>query len=556
MAGHVFVIRGDMRRLACDAWLLPCDTHRNVVPHWLEAFRGEPPPSDPGHAYLARLREYFDVSAFPHRGLVYKRYTALAERLEEIEDWDLDGGRVATLCGWTEALGPRPYLVNLGSHATREIEWYLEGLRQYLERVNASFAGRPARLRRARPLVACHAVGTGYGGAGWRKAMILWPQLELLQAFVERPECVVDVVFVAWEESTFAAAQACRRSPETKHSLPAAERLWPELSEPQREAARALARRAAAGNLVLFLGAGVSKPAGLPDWRGLLAEAASGHPELAEQLEPLQDLDVLDQAELIERYAPDLRQSVAARLRTAQHALGHALLASLPVDEVVTQNYDRLYEIAAEACERPVAVIPGSEATDARRWLLKMHGSISDPADIVLTRGDYLRYGERRAALAGIVQALLITKHMVFVGFSLGDPNFHRIADDVRKVLRPHGRETASAPFGAVLLLNQDELREKLWEGDLNLLPVAPAAAEVPAAARLHDIFLDYLLYEATASAAYLLDPDYMHALSPEELELREALIGLRPLADKLQGSPTWEAVERLLRELGARGDC
>jgi hypothetical protein len=39
---------------------------------------------------------------------------------------------------------------------------------------------------------------------------------------------------------------------------------------------------------------------------------------------------------------------------------------------------------------------------------------------------DYLRYESRRAALAGIVQSLLITKHMLFIGFGLQDDNFHR----------------------------------------------------------------------------------------------------------------------------------
>src|SRR3712207_8779016 len=35
----------------------------------------------------------------------------------------------------------------------------------------------------------------------------------------------------------------------------------------------------------------------------------------------------------------------------------------------------------------------------------------------------------------GMVQALLITRHMLFVGFSLTDDNFHRIAYDVRSAL-------------------------------------------------------------------------------------------------------------------------
>ena len=58
-----------------------------------------------------------------------------------------------------------------------------------------------------------------------------------------------------------------------------------------------------------------------------------------------------------------------------------------------------------------------------------VHGCISKPESIVLTRQDYLRYSDTNAALAGIVQSMLITSRMLFVGFSLADDNFYRIAD-------------------------------------------------------------------------------------------------------------------------------
>ena len=45
---------------------------------------------------------------------------------------------------------------------------------------------------------------------------------------------------------------------------------------------------------------------------------------------------------------------------------------------------------------------------------------------------------ERNAALGGIMQALLLTKHMLFLGFSLDDDNFHRLFDAVRKA-QPEG---------------------------------------------------------------------------------------------------------------------
>src|SRR5205814_4557631 len=115
-----------------------------------------------------------------------------------------------------------------------------------------------------------------------------------------------------------------------------------------------------------------------------------------------------------------------------RYGLTHALLASLPLREVVTTNYDELFEMAWAARGRRPSVLPYVLRPDADSWVLKRHGSVSHPDDIVLTREHQIVYEDRNAALAGVVQTLLLTRHMLFVGFSLSDDTFHRIADDVR----------------------------------------------------------------------------------------------------------------------------
>ncbi len=34
MSGHVFIVRGDITRIACDAWLLPSDERFTLTPAW------------------------------------------------------------------------------------------------------------------------------------------------------------------------------------------------------------------------------------------------------------------------------------------------------------------------------------------------------------------------------------------------------------------------------------------------------------------------------------------------------------------------------------------
>ena len=53
----------------------------------------------------------------------------------------------------------------------------------------------------------------------------------------------------------------------------------------------------------------------------------------------------------------------------------------------------------------------------------------------MLSRDDYLRFEAEGVALAGIVQAMLLTRHMLFVGYSLSDDNFHRLVHQVRAAI-------------------------------------------------------------------------------------------------------------------------
>ena len=58
------------------------------------------------------------------------------------------------------------------------------------------------------------------------------------------------------------------------------------------------------------------------------------------------------------------------------------------------------------------------------RWCLKMHGTVSKPSSIVLTRADYSAYSREQAACEGVLQGLLLTQHVLFVGFSMRDENW------------------------------------------------------------------------------------------------------------------------------------
>ena len=215
---------------------------------------------------------------------------------------------------------------------------------------------------------------------------------------------------------------------------------------------------------------------------------------------------------------------------------------------MITQNYDRLFEVAAEGAGAPVATLPYTAGDVHNRWLLKMHGCVSVPEDIVIRREDYLRYSERRAALAGIVQATMLTRQMLFVGFSLRDGNFHRAVDDVRRALSGNQRNR----LGTALFLTPSALTAELWQSELDIVHFASSKKHESLAARRLEIFMDCLLGHCGSNTGHLLDPTFSHLLSKPETEIKNALLGLEDvLSEEAQTTVAWSRVVELMRSMG-----
>src|SRR3712207_8834681 len=86
-----------------------------------------------------------------------------------------------------------------------------------------------------------------------------------------------------------------------------------------------------------------------------------------------------------------------------------------------------LVEMAATDIGRQVNVLPYDEAQPGEPWLLKLHGDAAHPESVVLTREEYLQFGNTGAALAGVLHSLLLTRHVLFVGTSMLDDDLIRI---------------------------------------------------------------------------------------------------------------------------------
>jgi hypothetical protein len=180
------------------------------------------------------------------------------------------------------------------------------------------------------------------------------------------------------------------------------------------------------------------------------------------------------------------------------------------------------------------------------RWLLKLHGTVSDPQGMVFTRENYLDAGRSSRALLGLVQAMLFTRHMLFVGYGLSDEDFHELVYEVK---RAFGSAPIEEPIGTVLLLSNEPLKAEIWSDILRVVPISTSES---LAQNARDVarFLDLVGMLSAEKHMFFLDRRYAHPNSDSEKRL-DSLLRQLPDVVSDRNSPVWAEIEHLLTRLG-----
>lgn len=183
------------------------------------------------------------------------------------------------------------------------------------------------------------------------------------------------------------------------------------------------------GRAVPLIGAGLSCASGIASWLELVARlrkavgARLGR-EIAED-----ELDLF-QTPLLYSHLQGTRQPLYDLLgevvdeRFEPNSM-HRLLAQMPVRSVLTTNWDQLIERAFDPI-RPFHVVSDdmtvagwNEAAAAQ--VIKLHGTIANPRSIVFSEDDYQRLYTSESALLNLVKAILATRSVFAIGFSMND---------------------------------------------------------------------------------------------------------------------------------------
>lgn len=229
-----------------------------------------------------------------------------------------------------------------------------------------------------------------------------------------------------------------------------------------------------AGSVMIFLGAGLSYGVGralgragiealppieddrrLPTWPLLIERMtpellALGDDDLerrayqrfVERNDPLDVAQLYRMAVGDQRYFDFLDSQFETRREDADLLTpSHRALVELPLREIFTTNYDGLIELAFERfdCDLLVSSDPArflkNKVQNPDHHLVKLHGTWDNHSSMVLTRDDYARSRMARAEMFDSLAQEARFTTFLFIGFSLGDPNFNLIRDEARAVM-------------------------------------------------------------------------------------------------------------------------
>lgn len=120
----------------------------------------------------------------------------------------------------------------------------------------------------------------------------------------------------------------------------------------------------------------------------------------------------------------------------------HNILAKIPhFKHIFTTNYDTLLEDSYPSSERNV-VRNDKDCTyiqDKKTTVFKIHGDFTDPDSVVITSNDYEQFFNKpvNSQLWDLIKTEFLTKHILFIGYSLSDDN---IIDIIKHISKAVGR--------------------------------------------------------------------------------------------------------------------
>lgn len=210
----------------------------------------------------------------------------------------------------------------------------------------------------------------------------------------------------------------------------------------------ALVREIADRRALIFVGSGISKSAriAMPTWSELLvglSDRLSKGVDKTLVRSLVAKNRLLDAAQIVTDgiARADLNADLRAKFQirpVPNHDLYKNIL-QLDLKMIVTTNYDEFLEknfdtysggnAAYNVCKHTSKDLL-DQIRSPQRTIAKIHGCITEPNDLVLDRMSYFRARQDNHGFFNVMTSLFTTHTILFVGYSLGDPDLQIILEN------------------------------------------------------------------------------------------------------------------------------
>ena len=220
-------------------------------------------------------------------------------------------------------------------------------------------------------------------------------------------------------------------------------------------------------SISVFVGAGLSKPCGMPDWSELVKSCADdiGLDMKSEPYPRILQYSLGKKASY-SIFCENLKQ----QQNKCQPQVAQRLIARLGLPRIWTTNYDGLLEQAyADECI-PYQIVAEDKDLYFLNYqhnrIIKMHGSLTSEktTDIVLLESEYENFALHRKGILHLLENEIRTKSILYLGFSFDDPNIRRIVSSIWNVEQPGH---PSFLFTVPPVEEAEKIRYKCWKDDL-----------------------------------------------------------------------------------------
>ena len=208
-----------------------------------------------------------------------------------------------------------------------------------------------------------------------------------------------------------------------------------------------LHRAYASGELVAFVGSGLSEAAGLPSGRGLVEHMLGFARDYGLYPSQIVDIEELVADAELARALSEIERAISKRAFTRaitraldDHgrpipSLAQAIAGLGDLRGVITTNLDRVLERAL-AGRWPCYARPVASFAQIRGWCFKLHGTLAERDTWVLTHEEHQRAIYHDAAHQRLFEALFLATPLVFIGYGYADPDFRALTDRIAALTR------------------------------------------------------------------------------------------------------------------------